>query len=75
MESDEIISLTQKRLLRLTWIQLQDQIDSLARASFFDMFDEHPETLVPFLRDAGSISADGRRRVHFKEKFFEIDKS
>ena len=75
MDSDEIISLTQKRLLRLTWINIQDQIDNLAHASFFSMFEAHPETLVPFLKEIGSISADGRRRVHTKEKFFEIDKS
>ena len=60
--ADELISLTQKRLLRMTWIQLQDQIDNLAHASFFSMFEAHPETLVPFLVEIGSVSADSRRR-------------
>ena len=75
MESDEIISLTQKRLLRWTWMLLQDQIDDLARASFFEMLEDNPDNLVPFLKEAGSISENGMRRVLYKETFFEIDKS
>ncbi len=75
MESDEIISLTQKKLLQFTWTQLQEQINSLAHASFFSMFEAHPETLVPFLIENGSKSADGRRRTHSKEKVFELDMS
>ena len=75
LESDEMISLTQKRLLRWSWMLLQDQIDDLARASFFEMFEENPDNLVPFLKEAGSISENGMRRVLYKESFFEIDRS
>ena len=49
MDSGELISPKQKRLLRQTWSKLQGQIETLAFTTFQRMFESHPEALLPFL--------------------------
>ena len=50
-EGGKLFSKSERFLLKLTWNKLQGKIDSLAIKSFDNLFQAHPETLLPFLRN------------------------
>ena len=63
MDSEKLISLKQKRLLRQTWSKLQGQIEALAFTTFQRMFESHPEVLLPFLHATAGNPQDAISEV------------
>ena len=54
-EEDWRISVQHKLVLRRTWTVLQRNLESIGVVTFLKLFETHPDTLRPFIRDVYTV--------------------
>ena len=54
-EEEWRISVQHKLVLRRTWSVLQSNLESIGVVTFLKLFETHPDTLRPFIRDVYTV--------------------